>query len=158
MISMTGARATTVNKMKRAATVLESRVRPPEFTLIMDCPIILAPPMVAKVPQVTLPNHWAMHSRFGLPLVPVISSINWRVIKDSTNPMSAIIPENGKMVVNSSKSKAGNLVAVHQRGMGKVPPISPPAADAKSFTVLVEDPINGPITAHSTMVAAPMGY
>ena len=46
------------NKMNvskaRAATIPDNLPRPPEFTLIMDCPIIAQPPIPPKNPFTTL--------------------------------------------------------------------------------------------------------
>lgn len=40
------------------------------------------PPMPPKAPQMRFAKPWPRHSRVGLPLVLVISSMRFRVIKD----------------------------------------------------------------------------
>ena len=74
-----------------AATIPESLPLPPELTLMMDCPIIAHPPMPPKSPLRILAVPCAMHSLFPLPRLSVISSMRFKVIKDSINPTAARI-------------------------------------------------------------------
>ncbi len=74
-----------------AAATPEMRVRPPDFTLIIDCPIIAQPPMPPKKPVTVLAAPWAMHSCDAPPRWPVISPTRFRVSSDSINPMAARI-------------------------------------------------------------------
>ena len=81
-----------VNK-NRAAAIPDSRVRPPDFTLITLWPIIAQPPMPPKKPVTVLATPWARHSREASPLVSVISATTFKVSKLSISPMAARIRE-----------------------------------------------------------------
>ena len=74
-----------------AAATPAIRVRPPEFTLIIDCPIMAQPPMPPKKPVTTLAVPWAMHSCEAPPRWPVISPTRFSVSRLSIRPMAARI-------------------------------------------------------------------
>ena len=67
------------------------RVRPPDFTLIIDWPIIAQPPMPPKKPVTVLATPWAMHSWLAPPRLPVISPTRFSVSRLSIRPMAARI-------------------------------------------------------------------
>ena len=54
--SINGAPNNTKLKRIKAAMIPERRPLPPEFTLIIDCPIMAQPPMPPKNPLNTFPN------------------------------------------------------------------------------------------------------
>ena len=67
------------------------RVRPPDFMLIIDWPIMAQPPMPPKTPVTVLEMPWAMHSCEAPPLLPVISPTRLSVSRLSISPMAARI-------------------------------------------------------------------
>ena len=83
------------NRMKlsrnSAAATPATRVRPPDFTLIIDWPIIAQPPMPPKKPVSTLAQPCAMHSWLAPPRLPVISPTRLSVSSDSISPIAARI-------------------------------------------------------------------
>ena len=74
-----------------AAVIPDNLPRPPDFILIIDCPIIAHPPIPPKKPFKIFADPCAIHSLLPLPLVSVSSSIRFNVISDSINPMAAKI-------------------------------------------------------------------
>ena len=97
--SITGARKSTNIKRQTAAVIPDARPRPPEFTLINDCPIIAQPPMPPNRPQTILAAPCPTHSRLPCPRVSVISSISVSVINDSISPTPHRMMANGKMIL-----------------------------------------------------------
>ena len=120
------------NKIKlnknKAAAIPDKRPRPPEFTLIIDWPIIAQPPMPPKKPVATLAVPWATHSLLPWPRVSVISSITVMVNNDSIKPIAARITANGKI---------NNKVSIVSGTFGAANVGKPPAILARSPTVLV---------------------
>ena len=49
-------------KRKIEAEIPAILVRPPDFTLIIDCPIIAQPPIPPKKPVTVFAKPWAKHS------------------------------------------------------------------------------------------------
>ncbi|CSB20942.1 Uncharacterised protein [Vibrio cholerae] len=84
-----------VNRIKHssntAATIPDRRPRPPELTLIIDCPIMAQPPMAPNMEHVILAKPCPIHSRLDWPRVPVISSKTVSVSSDSIKPIAARI-------------------------------------------------------------------
>ncbi len=101
-----------------AATIPDSRPRPPEFTLISDWPIMAHPPMPPKKPQVMLATPWPTHSRLPRPRVSVMSSIRLMVISDSISPTAARISANGAMIHRVSSVRGGSTKSM-KKGLGK---------------------------------------
>jgi hypothetical protein len=64
-------------------------VRPPDFTLITDWPIIAQPAMPPTRPEAMLATPWPLHSRFLSLVVSVRSSTMVAVIIDSSRPTTA---------------------------------------------------------------------
>ena len=84
--------ATTINASRnRAAAIPAIRVRPPDFTLIMDCPIIAQPPMPPKKPVTVFATPCATHSWLAPPRLLVISPTRFSVSRLSIRPMAARI-------------------------------------------------------------------
>ena len=77
-----------MSRMMPAAKV-ERRPRPPDCTLITDCPIIAQPAMPPKKPATMLATPCPAHSRFLLLVVSVKSSTIVAVIRDSSRPTMA---------------------------------------------------------------------
>ena len=86
-----GPRNTTSTSRKIPATSVDRRVRPPDFTLITDWPIIAQPAMPPMKPVATLARPWSTHSRFFRLVVSVISSTTDAVIIDSSSPTTASV-------------------------------------------------------------------
>ncbi len=110
----------------QAAVMPESRPRPPDLTLMSDCPIIAHPPMPPRAPQVTLATPCPMHSRLPLPRVSVSSSTSVMVMSDSMSPTPARTSEKGRMIRSVSNVKGGRSKS-HHAGRGR-PPEMPTAA------------------------------
>ena len=72
------------------ATTTETRPRPPEFRLIMVCPIMAQPPMPPKRPEATFATPCPQDSRVLFERVSVMSSTSLAVMSDSMRPTSAI--------------------------------------------------------------------
>ena len=72
-----------------AATMPAMRVRPPDFTLIIDWPIIAQPAMPPMKPVAVLATPWPMHSWFLSLSVSVRSSTMEAVIRLSSRPTAA---------------------------------------------------------------------
>ena len=87
--SMSGEAKRIKASRNNAADMPESRVRPPDFTLIIDWPIIAQPPMPPKNPVATLAAPCAMHSFDAPPRSPVISPTRFSVSKLSIRPIAA---------------------------------------------------------------------
>lgn len=68
-------------------------MRPPDFTLITDCPIIAQPAMPPIRPEAMLAMPWPLHSRLLSLLVSVMSSTMVAVIIDSSRPTTASAAE-----------------------------------------------------------------
>src|SRR5690606_23884090 len=79
---------TIINKKTPAARV-DRRPRPPDFTLMIDWPIIAQPAMPPNKPEPMLAIPWSLHSRFLSLLVSVKSSTMVAVIMDSNKPTVA---------------------------------------------------------------------
>mgnify|MGYP005712644891 CR=1 FL=1 len=76
---------------KIAADMPAILVLPPDFTFIIDCPIIAQPPIPPKKPVIPLATPWAKHSCLVPPFLLVISPTRLRVNKLSISPMAAKI-------------------------------------------------------------------
>ena len=87
--SISGAPYNTKISKAIAAVAPESLPRPPESTLIIDCPIMAQPPIPPNNPLRILALPCAIHSLLPLPRDSVISSIKFKVIKDSISPTAA---------------------------------------------------------------------
>ncbi len=91
-IGMRLTRSPSTRIRKRSATPavkVERRPRPPDFTLIIDWPIIAQPAMPPKNPVTELAMPWPTHSRFLSEGVSVSSSTIWAVIRLSSRPTAA---------------------------------------------------------------------
>ena len=85
--------ATTINKSRnKAAAIPASRVRPPDFTLIMDCPIMAHPPMPPKKPVMVFAIPWAILSWLAPPRLLVMSPTRLSVSRLSIKPIAARMP------------------------------------------------------------------
>ncbi len=82
-------RTTIRNRRKMPAQKVDRRPRPPDFTLIIDWPIIAQPAMPPMKPVAVLAMPWPMHSRFLSLGVSVSSSTMVAVISDSSRPTAA---------------------------------------------------------------------
>ncbi len=82
-------RNTTISSSATPATRVESRLRPPDLTLITDWPIIAQPAMPPSRPVAMFASPWPLHSRFLSLPVSVISSTMVAVISDSRRPTTA---------------------------------------------------------------------
>nr|AAM08080.1 hypothetical protein [Providencia rettgeri] len=71
------------------AEKLDKRPRPPDFTLIIDWPIIAQPAIPPSKPEPMLAIPCPLHSRFRSLLVSVKSSTIVAVIIDSNKPTTA---------------------------------------------------------------------
>src|SRR5690554_769606 len=85
-------KTTSISKNTPAIKV-DKRVRPPDLTLITDCPIMAQPAMPPKNPEAMLAVPWPTHSRFLLLGVSVKSSRIVAVIIDSSRPTAAMVME-----------------------------------------------------------------
>ena len=74
----------------------DNRVRPPEFTLIMLCPIIAQPPIPPRKPVATFATPCPIHSVCVSVRVSVISSTNCCVRSVSIKPTAATLRAIGK--------------------------------------------------------------
>ena len=138
--SMTCAPNNTKQSSAIAATIPDKRPRPPELTLMIDCPIIAQPPIPPKRPLRILAAPWAKHSRFPLPRVSVISSIKFKVINDSISPTAA-----SKKAVDKIRSQCPFRVPKSEKisnwNWGKLPcKLSPPPSRINDPTVLTSIP------------------
>ncbi len=84
---------TIMNSRKMPAQKVESRPRPPDFTLIIDWPIMAQPAMPPMKPVAVLAMPWPMHSWFLSLGVSVSSSTIDAVISDSSRPTAATAAE-----------------------------------------------------------------
>lgn len=82
-------RNTTISSSATPAIRVESRLRPPDLTLITDWPIIAQPAMPPSRPVAMFARPWPLHSRFLSLPVSVISSTMVAVISDSRRPTTA---------------------------------------------------------------------
>ena len=89
----TGPSTASRNSRKAPATKVDSRLRPPDVTLITDCPIIAHPPMPPTSAAATLAPPWPRHSRRLSLSVSVMSSTIWAVSSDSSSPTAAMVSE-----------------------------------------------------------------
>ncbi len=71
------------------ATKHDSRPRPPDFTLMIDWPIIAQPAMPPMKPVAVLASPWPTHSWFRFEGVSVSSSTMFCVIRLSSRPTMA---------------------------------------------------------------------
>ena len=90
-----------------AATMPERRLRPPEFTLMRDWPIMAQPPIPPKNPQVMFAMPWPTHSLLPRPRVSVISSMSDKVISDSIRPTPASTTAKGRMIIRVAQFIGG---------------------------------------------------
>ena len=81
------------NRRNIPAAKVESRPRPPDFTLIIDCPIMAQPAMPPMKAVAVLAMPWPMHSWLRLDGVSVRSSTICEVISDSSSPTTATAAE-----------------------------------------------------------------
>ncbi len=114
-------RNTTISNSTTPATSVDSRVRPPDFTLITDWPIIAQPAMPPNRPETMLATPCPLHSRFLSLLVSVSSSTMVAVISDSSRPTTASAAEYGKMIARVSRLSGTS----GQRKTGRVSGSSP---------------------------------
>ena len=140
--SMYGARKRMNSSSAHAAVIPESRPRPPDFTLISDCPIMAHPPMPPKMPQVTLATPWPTHSRLPRPRVSVSSSMRVIVISDSIRPTPARISENGRMIQNVDHARGG-IWKSSQANRGSPPAIPTVATSTESTAAVVSPGVSG---------------
>ena len=103
MIATTGPRATTRTSSSAPDRNVDSRVRAPDFTLIMVWPIIAQPPMPPKRPEAMLAMPRPQDSRVLFDPVSVTSSTSLAVIRDSMSPTKATPNANGAMIVRVSR-------------------------------------------------------
>ena len=68
---------------------VDNRVRPPDLTLIIDCPIMAHPAIPPIRPEAILAIPWPLHSLNLLLGLSVISSTIVAVIIDSSKPTAA---------------------------------------------------------------------
>ena len=81
------------------AESVDSRVRPPDFTLIIDWPIMAQPAMPPRKPVATLAMPWPRDSRSLSERVSVMSSTSWAVSSDSSRPTMASVKAYGSTIV-----------------------------------------------------------
>ncbi|MNV58815.1 hypothetical protein D3C71_1512070 [compost metagenome] len=105
ILATKGPSTTIRNSRKEPATNVESRVEPPDFTLMTDWPIMAQPPMPPKKPVTKFAMPWPLHSRRLLLGVSVMSSTICAVIIDSSKPTAAMVSEYGKMICKVSRVK-----------------------------------------------------
>ncbi len=86
-------RTTIMTSRKTPAENDDSRPRPPDFTLMTDCPIMAQPAMPPMNPVAVLATPCATHSRFLSLGVSVSSSTICAVISDSSRPTAATAAE-----------------------------------------------------------------
>ncbi|MNT21220.1 hypothetical protein D3C72_1565520 [compost metagenome] len=103
IFATSGPSTTIRNRRKEPATKVESRVEPPDFTLMTDCPIMAQPPIPPKNPVTKLAMPCPLHSRRLSLGVSVRSSTICAVIIDSSNPTAAMVSEYGRMIRKVSK-------------------------------------------------------
>ena len=113
------------NNKNSAAAMPAILVRPPDFTLIMDCPIIAQPPIPPKKPVTVLAKPWATHSWLAPPRLPVISPTRFKVKRLSIKPIAAKMIEYGKMIC--SVSQVNGTTGIWNGG-------NPPSIEAMSPT------------------------
>ena len=93
MIATNGPSTNSRNSRNTPDTMVESRVRPPDFTLMTDWPIIAQPPMPPRKPVKKLAMPCPFISRRLSDPVSVRSSTICAVIIDSSRPTAAIVKE-----------------------------------------------------------------
>ncbi|MNV84992.1 hypothetical protein D3C71_1789100 [compost metagenome] len=99
-------------------------MRPPDFMLTIDWPIIAQPAIPPKKPVTTFASPCPFASLFLSLPVPVISSIKVAVISDSNNPTTASESEYGKII--SSVSSVNGICGKWNSGkVAVIFPISP---------------------------------
>src|SRR5699024_10094666 len=90
------------NIRKEPATMVDTLALLPDFTLIIDCPIIAHASLPTTNPVIVLAIPWPLASLFLLLSVPVISSTIEEVSKDSSSPTIDRAMEYGKIIDNVS--------------------------------------------------------
>ncbi len=103
-------RNTTNTSSTTPAIRVDNRVRPPDFMLITDWPIMAQPAMPPRKPEATLAIPWPRHSRCLSLSVSVRSSTMVAVIIDSSRPTTAMVSDTGKMMrrVSRDRGMSGN--------------------------------------------------
>jgi len=122
----------------------ESLPRPPDLTLMSDCPIIAHPPMPPKIPQVTLAMPCPTHSRLPRPRVSVNSSISVIVMSDSIRPTPARISEYGKMIQSVANENPGSSKSSHA-SRGSPPAIPTDAVSTDAIATAFSASVKGAI-------------
>ena len=115
-------RIPTMRKMPAAR--VESRVRPPDFTLIMDWPIMAQPAMPPMKPVATLAMPWPVDSRSLSERVSVMSSMSCAVSRDSSRPTNARVMAYGAMIERVSRLN-GTSGSPKQGSLSGRAPMSP---------------------------------
>ena len=93
MIATSDPSTSSRNSRNTPETMVESRVSPPDFTLMTDWPIIAQPPMPPRKPVKKLAMPWPFISRCLSEPVSVRSSTICAVSIDSSRPTAAIVAE-----------------------------------------------------------------
>src|SRR5699024_8691459 len=97
-------RKTIINTIKNApATNVDKRVRPPDFILIIDCPIIPQPAIPPKNTETIFAIPCPLASRFLSLVVSDMSSTTVAVNNDTIKPTIDNEIAYGKMMLNASK-------------------------------------------------------
>jgi len=96
-------RTSTMISRKTPAVSVDRRVRPPDFTLMMDWPIMAQPAMPPSKPAPILATPCPLHSRLRSLVVSVRSSTMVAVIMDSSRPTTARPSEYGRMIIKVSR-------------------------------------------------------
>ena len=137
MASMSALPASTKSVMQAAQVSPDTRLRPPDLTLMTDWAIIPQPPIVPKRPLAMFAAPWPMHSVCVSVRRPVISSTSCWVRSVSMRPTAATLTAYGR----TTRSVSGRSGTAGQCGAGR-----PPATLARSPTVLVATPaaLRGP--------------
>ncbi|MNC16423.1 hypothetical protein D3C75_642770 [compost metagenome] len=99
----TSPRTSISSSRKIPETKVDKRVRPPDFMLTIDWPIIAQPAIPPKKPVTIFARPCPFASRFLSLPVPVMSSIKVAVISDSSRPTTASDREYGRIVSSMSK-------------------------------------------------------
>src|SRR5690625_2074029 len=117
-ISMTTSPKTMIKNMRNTPAVnVDRRPRPPDLTLITDCPINAQPAIPPKKPVMKLAIPCPRASLFLLLGVFVISSNTWDVSSDSNKPTIERANEYGK--ITFSVSKLSGISRSEERRVGK---------------------------------------
>ena len=108
--SITFEAATTKIKNMVAAKAVDNLPMPPDFTLIVLCPIIASPPIDLNRPLMRFATPCATHSCVHLPVASEvsskISSTSCKVKTDSINPTAAKENIKGATIPNDSRVKS----------------------------------------------------